>query len=128
MTKAVSPLFAGEPNSKRFRIALDEIAGLPKQLLKQQNNGQAYSVEAMHGQPPLSELIMEAATTHLSDEVLYRSPKESYEKMMWEQEQMDHKRIFVNSTFDRNATSIVNEWQESRKDDKERERIESGYE
>jgi hypothetical protein len=71
---------------------------------------------------------MEAATAHLSEEVLYRSPKESYEKMMWEQEQMDHKRIFVNSTFNGNATSIVHEWQQSRKDDKERERIESGHE
>lgn len=121
MTKAVSPLFAGEPNAKRFRIALDEIAGLPKQIMKQQtlSNGKGSNIrEAMQGQPPLSELIMEAATTHLSEEALYRSPKESYEKMIYEYEQMGHQRhtFYVNSTYSGNATrDVINEWQEYRK-------------
>jgi tRNA-dihydrouridine synthase len=110
MTKAVSPLFAGEPNAKRYRIALDEIAGLPKRMMKEHPNDKDLSVrELMQGQPPLSELIMEAATTHLSEEVLYRSAHESYEKMVWEHEQINNK---LTST-----TSLVGEWQQSRKEE-----------
>ncbi|KAL7510206.1 hypothetical protein ACHAXN_007159 [Cyclotella atomus] len=116
ITKAISPLFAGEPNAKRFRIALDEIAGLPKQIMKQQTNGVTVR-EAMHGQPPLSELIMEAAVKHLSEDALYRSPKDSYEKMLWEHEQKEQKHIFVNSATGDNATSLIKEWQESRKEE-----------
>ncbi|GAX26223.1 tRNA-dihydrouridine synthase A [Fistulifera solaris] len=63
LIKAVTGLFAGEPNSKKYRIALDEIAGLPK--------------KGIH--TPVSELLLEAATKHLSEETLFRSPLESYE-------------------------------------------------
>ena len=35
IVKAITPLFAGEPNGKKFRIAMDEIAGLPKKLQSQ---------------------------------------------------------------------------------------------
>jgi tRNA-dihydrouridine synthase A len=125
ITKAISPLFAGEPNAKRFRIALDEIAGLPKQILKQQTNGMTVR-EAMHGQPPLSELIMEAATRHLSEEVLYRSPKESYDKMLWEQEQIDQRRTFLSKATSGNATSLIKEWQESRKEEELRNANDDG--
>jgi tRNA-dihydrouridine synthase A len=73
--KAVSPLFTGESNSKHYRIALDEIAGLPKKL---QGN--------LNEQPPLSELILNVATKHLSEECLQRSPQESYERLLWAEE------------------------------------------
>lgn len=59
--KAVTTLFTGEPNAKRYRIALDDIAGLPKKL---QSQGQS-----LKGRPLLSDLILNAAHTHLSEEV-----------------------------------------------------------
>ena len=125
MTKAVSHLFAGETNAKRFRIALDEIAGLPKKIMQQQPKGTPVR-DAMHGQLPLSKLIMEAATTHLSEEVLFRSPMESYEKMLWEHEQTKRKTTLINTTlFDGNATSLVAEWQQTRKEEEARDRVES---
>ena len=124
MTKAVSHLFAGEKNAKRFRIALDDIAGRPKKIMQQQPKGTPVR-DAMHGQLPLSELIMEAATTHLSEEVLYISPKESYEKMLWEHEQTKQRNTFMNTTTDGNATSLVAEWQQTRKEEEVRERVES---
>jgi tRNA-dihydrouridine synthase A len=73
IVKAISSLFTGEPRAKKFRIAMDEIAGLPKLLHKQG--------KTMEGQPKLSQLIMEAAVTHLSDETLDRTPEESYERV-----------------------------------------------
>lgn len=71
IVKAVTPLFAGEPNGKRYRIALDEIAGIPKRLFLQG--------KTLEGQPPVSELIINAAMENLSEEVLLRSPEESYD-------------------------------------------------
>jgi tRNA-dihydrouridine synthase A len=116
MTKAISSLFAGEANGKRYRIALDEIAGIPKQIMKQQPKGASVR-EAMQGQPPISELIIEAATKHLSDEVLYRSPKESYEKMLWEHEQVEQARVVFGTAATGNATNVIREWQQSRKEE-----------
>mmetsp|Transcript_37186 Transcript_37186/g.84986 ORF Transcript_37186/g.84986 Transcript_37186/m.84986 type:complete len:509 (-) Transcript_37186:26-1552(-) len=83
MCKAVAHLFAGEMNAKRFRIALDEIAGLPKKHLRQlQQNPNARP----QSQPPkISELILDAATKHLSEDALYRSPEESYEMLLSEE-------------------------------------------
>mmetsp|Transcript_10035 Transcript_10035/g.19814 ORF Transcript_10035/g.19814 Transcript_10035/m.19814 type:complete len:571 (-) Transcript_10035:79-1791(-) len=77
ITKAVQTLFTAEPNAKRYRIALDEIGAQPKQLLREG--------KSLEGQPPLSELILNAAHTHLSEEVLLRTPKESYEKKLYEE-------------------------------------------
>lgn len=74
IVKAITPLFAGEKNAKRYRIALDEIAGLPKA-----RKGD------LQGLPPLSELIMNVAVKHLSEEALLRSPQESYERVLWEE-------------------------------------------
>jgi tRNA-dihydrouridine synthase A len=73
--KAVTTLFTGEPNAKRYRIALDEIAGIPKKL---QSQG-----KSLAGQPPVSELILQAAYENLSEEVLLRSPEESYERKLY---------------------------------------------
>jgi len=75
ITKAVSTLFTAEPNAKRYRIALDKIGGLPKRL--------HLEGKSLAGQPPLSELILNAAHTHLSEEVLLRSPEESYERKLY---------------------------------------------
>lgn len=115
ITKAVSQLFSGEPNAKHYRIALDDIAGLPKKLMKQ-------DTKWMQSQPPLSELILEAATQHLSEEVLYRTPKESYEKILWDEEQAERRKLYVTvgGTDEKQLEekqSFVQEWQQSRKED-----------
>jgi len=127
MTKAISHLFAGEPNAKRYRILLDEYAGIPKKLERERKqNPNATQAD----QPPISELIMNAATTHLSEEVLYRSPEESYEKMLWDEEQAERKKNVVGTVImnggggqdDNSTKTILQEWQSSRKDErKERE-------
>ena len=129
MTKAISHLFAGEPNAKRYRILLDEYAGIPKKLERERKQN-PNAVQA--DQPPISELIMNAATTHLSEEVLYRSPEESFEKMIWEEEQAERRRNVVGTVImnggaqsDSNSTkTLVQEWQSSRKEDERKEREE----
>jgi len=93
ITKSVEHLFAGEPNAKRYRIALDKIAGLPKKLFKERQLNP--NIEQLPQQPPLSELILDAAS-HLSEEVLYRTPEESYAKIIWEEE---NKKKKEESTF-----------------------------
>jgi tRNA-dihydrouridine synthase A len=118
ITKAASQLFAGEPNAKRYRIALDEIAGLPKKMMQDSS-----STQTTH-HPLLSELILDAATKHLSDEVLYRTPKESYEKILWDEEHAEQV-LFVASnsdgTMEKATPSLVQEWQQSRMDDEMKE-------
>jgi tRNA-dihydrouridine synthase A len=75
LIRAVSPLFAGEPNAKKYRIALDKIAGLPKIV-------QAEGRLTTSG-PPISELILDAAQRHLSEETLFSTARESYERRYW---------------------------------------------
>jgi tRNA-dihydrouridine synthase A len=77
IVKAVTPLFAGEANARKYRIALDEIAGIPKKLKSQGRS--------LEGTRPLSELILNAAMEHLSEETLFRTPEESYERILWEE-------------------------------------------
>ncbi|KAL7462200.1 hypothetical protein ACHAXS_002596 [Conticribra weissflogii] len=133
MTKAVSHLFAGEPNAKRYRVALDDIAGLPKKLM-------ATDPKLLEKQPPLSELIMDAARKHLSEEVLYRTPEESWEKLVWEEEEMERKKYVVStvvlsgsgnnaedasngagaSEVRRTSNSLIQEWQISRKEEEKK--------
>jgi tRNA-dihydrouridine synthase A len=72
--RAISPLFHGEPNGKRYRIALDEIASLPKQMKAQG--------KSLGEGPPLSELILDTATKCLSEETLLKTPQESYERLL----------------------------------------------
>ena len=74
ITKAATTLFTSEPKAKAYRIALNEIGGLPKKL---QREG-----KSLTDQPPLSELILNAAQTHLSEEVLLKTPEESYEERL----------------------------------------------
>lgn len=123
LVAACAHLFAGEPNSKQFRMELDEIAGRPERLERERkarvwsgSTGSAgastlvsaFSVpstpmpasvgwdvmQAMEdghpawdeNEPPLSELILEAAHRHFGDEVLGRSRRESFDKKIWEDE------------------------------------------
>jgi hypothetical protein len=67
-------VFAGEV-SKRFRIALDENAGLPKTLHLEGNNPLVRC-------PPLSELIMHTAVETLSKEALLCSSEESSGRLL----------------------------------------------
>jgi len=101
IVKAVTPLFAGEPNAKRYRIALDEIAGMPKKLMQQG--------KSLEGTPPLSELILNAAMEHLSEETLLRTPEESYERVLLEEE----KRNGIG------RSQTLSEWQTRRKMEEE---------
>lgn len=100
ITKAVTPLFAGEPNSKKYRIALDEIAGTPKMLAAQG--------KTLEGLPPISELILNAALDHLSEDVLLRTAEESYERLLAEKNSQQ-------SITSGGRSEIVQEWQEQRK-------------
>jgi tRNA-dihydrouridine synthase A len=103
--KAVTPLFSGEMNAKKYRIALDEIARIPKQLKLQG--------KTLCSQPPISELIMNAAMTHLSEETLLRSPEESYERIIY-----DERMRIANNGCSRTSRSLsIDEWQELRKQD-----------
>jgi tRNA-dihydrouridine synthase A len=97
IVKAVSPLFAGEANGKKYRIAIDEIAGLPKKLLAQG--------KTLEGYPPISELIVNAALEHLSEETLLRTPEESYDRVLFEEAKRNGEGRSLN----------VAEWQERRK-------------
>ena len=98
--KAIQPLFHGETNAKRFRIALDDIGGLPKRELE---------LGTKLDSRPVSEMILEAATTHLSDEVLYCSADESYEQYLQTND--------IGSNESR--SSAVREWQEQRRMEQE---------
>lgn len=101
IVKAVSPLFTGEANAKRYRIALDEIAGLPKRLKREG--------KSLAGQPPLSELIMSAAMAHLSTETLMRSPEESYDRLLCVESRLTDDGI--------GRSASIQEWQSYRNDE-----------
>jgi len=94
ITKAVHTLFTAEPNAKRYRIALDDIGGLPKKLHREG--------KTLAGQPRLSELILNAAHTHLSEEVLMRTPEESYERKLYDERK---------SALSTGRSSAVADWQ-----------------
>lgn len=100
ITKAVTNLFTSEPNAKHYRMALDEIGGLPKK----------YRLEgkSLEGLPPVSAMILEAAHTHLSEEVLLRTPEESYERKLFEERKVAGNSIFVG------RSSAIAEWQSNR--------------
>jgi hypothetical protein len=42
--------------------------------------------KTLEGQPPISELILNPAQEHLSEEVLLRTPEESYERKLHEEQ------------------------------------------
>ena len=133
--RAVTNLFAGEHNAKRYRIALDEIvASIPSS--RRSRGGVSSADEGTREGPPLSELILQAAVSHLSEEVLYRSPRESYEMASYEEGRAERKRNVVttvvlggcgtddaenNGSNDehRGGKTLVREWQASRKEEEE---------
>lgn len=96
LIKAVTPLFAGEPNGKKYRIALDEIARIPKKLKAQG--------KTLEDSPPISELIMNAAVDNIREEILLRTPEESFERM-----------IGGTSSSARADREILKDWQQDRK-------------
>lgn len=106
--KAITPLFAGEPNGKRYRIALDKIAGLPKKQAQEKSRG-IDTINAV----PVSELIMNAALDNLSEEVLLRTPQESYERLVYGSNRSNYSDITGGCAP--SSKQIVNEWQSSRK-------------
>ncbi len=108
ITKAITQLFAGEHNGKQFRIALDDI------------NRMSQKTEHGKNQPSISELILNAASSHLPEEVLYRSPKESYEKYIFDEEQAARKQLLV--TGGSGPASLVQEWQSTRRDTEKMDR------
>ncbi|KAL7569167.1 hypothetical protein ACA910_016993 [Epithemia clementina (nom. ined.)] len=99
LLKAIAPLFAGERNSKQFRVALDKFAVSARKGMN------------IEGQPPISELIVQCAMDHLSEEVLLRSREESYERTLAMIEHDWKKHITVSSS----RSLAVEEWQEQRK-------------
>lgn len=102
IVKAVSPLFTGESNSKRYRVALDDIAGRPKKLILEGNT--------LSDRRPLSELIMSAAVEHLSEETLLRTPEESYERLLW----AERNRCLL---ADSGKSASIDEWQAQKRDE-----------
>lgn len=105
IVKAITPLFTGEANAKRYRIALDQVAGIPKKL---KADGMT-----LEGQPPISELIMNAAYEHLSEDVLLMSPEESYERKLFaERKRLDGPTI---------RSEAVSQWQSRRKEEEANE-------
>jgi tRNA-dihydrouridine synthase A len=106
IVKAVTPLFTGEINAKRYRIALNEIAGLPKKLAQQG--------KSLDGQAPLSELILNAAVEYFSEETLLRSPEESYARILDEEEKRKS-----GTAGDGVRSNSVAEWQTRRKEEEQ---------
>jgi tRNA-dihydrouridine synthase len=128
--KAITNLFAGEHNSKRYRIALDEISSSLRGMKGGDDDDDVSMMDAVAPGPPLSELIMRAATLNLSEEVLYRSSMESYEKSVYDEERAEERGwngatntvIFGGGRRgaddgDDDRRSSVRKWQASRKDD-----------
>lgn len=105
ITKAVSPLFAGEPNAKRFRIALDKIGGLPKRL-RNKDGVEWVAGEGLRGQTKVSELILDAAREHLSEEVLRSTAEEGWERRQWE-ERKKRGKVILSKKIAREAPSTT---------------------
>lgn len=109
ITKAATPLFAGEPMGKKYRIALDDIAGRPKKI------HQSQKMETLvhdNDVAPISELILQAAMGNLSQDVLLRTPKESFDMLYGD---------VANNNNDNDSHGqatqnwIIQDWQDDRK-------------
>jgi tRNA-dihydrouridine synthase A len=113
LLRAVSSLFAGEPNAKKYRIALDEIASQTKRMHQQQQQHQSHRMD-----PLLSELLLEVAQKHLSQETLLRTPRESYEMRLWQDRKDRDTTGVVRTSSSISGTTLSNniaEWQLERK-------------
>ena len=113
IVKAITSLFTGEPNAKRYRIALDDMVRIPKSL-------KAQGKKSLEGQPPLSELILNAALEHLSQETLMRTPEESYERVLWEEQKRVERNINTSGGARAERSASIDEWQTARKMEQDR--------
>jgi broad-specificity NMP kinase len=111
ITKAATPLFAGEPMGKKYRIALDEIAGRPKKSKQMEN--------VDNNECPISGLILQAAMENLSEEVLLRTPQESFEMLYGE---VADNNSSSNSQRQSHQNLIIQDWQDDRKKEDEFQR------
>lgn len=102
IVKAVMSLFTGEPNAKRFRIAVDQISRKAKKMRFQQPNS--------GDRVPISELLLAAAQDNLSDEVLLRTPEESFRRLL----DAENKRKELGSSPGGRSKAVL-EWQSGRK-------------
>ena len=131
--RAITNLFAGEHNSKHYRIALDEIVAASSSRKQRRilRGGEEEENESASSQLLLSELILQAATKHLSEEVLYRTPRESYDRMVYMAEQAEQKKNVITTVMfggfgtsssissggNNNGDTLVQQWQTSRKEE-----------
>ena len=114
---AVTPLFTGEPNAKRFRIALDEIVRRTKQQherIEPTTPSSSFVLSTPSADLPLSRLILEAAEAHLSEETLLRTPEESYERVLHEQRKQQQRRRQQQSSSTTATLQSVVDWQKER--------------
>ena len=82
LMKPLPTLFAGEPNGRRFRVAIDELmkSGGSKR------GGYDMGAVGEGGEPLLSELIMRAAEKTLSPAILDMTREESFEMSLMKEE------------------------------------------
>jgi tRNA-dihydrouridine synthase A len=104
IVRAITNLFAGEHNSKHYRIALDDIVALSslrkqRRILRGEEEEEENELASSASQLLLSELILQAATKHLSEEVLYRTPQESYDRMVYMAEQAERKKNVITTVM-----------------------------
>jgi tRNA dihydrouridine synthase A len=103
LTKAVSHLFAGEANAKRFRVALDEVAQEQSAFIKKTkqtshaNGGLLLSsarrtTTVLPPGPSFSELLVNIAMVHLSEDVLFQTPVQSHERRNAEEQHRQERR------------------------------------
>lgn len=110
IVKAITPLFAGEPRAKQYRVALDQLATIPKKLVAEGKD--------LSNSPPISELIINTALEHLSEETLLRTPEESYERFLLQQQKQQASggnSISMNGSATSTSQSVVADWQAHRK-------------
>jgi tRNA-dihydrouridine synthase A len=119
--KALQGLFHGEPNARKFRIALDEIGSQvsnKRQRIKNMEVGALLN----HGSssptppsgPPLGDLILEAAQRILSEETLMRTRQESYNMAKEGYDEGKRKQQKQDQPAG-NRSVAVQEWQTQRK-------------
>jgi len=98
--KALQSLFHGEPNARKFRIALDEIGAMGK-LDSTMSSGLS-----------LGTLILDAAQKTLSEEVLTRTRAESFELAL-----LERHNIQKNPSIDNERSAAIIDWQEQRREE-----------
>jgi Dihydrouridine synthase (Dus) len=110
LVKAVSHLFAGEGNAKRFRVALDDIVNQQTAFIKktkQRSNANGLLKAATTVTPPgpsFSELLVNIAMEHLSEDVLLETPLQSHERRIAEEQGRQERRRQHSSSLTNRCT------------------------